>query len=52
MRGLLLGVDEAPMFLTYHLIYPPGTRIITVSRKPPLPLLYKEMAPLPVSASD
>jgi len=52
LRELLLGVHEAPMFLTYHLIYPPGTRIITVSRKPPLPLLYKEMAPLPVSASD
>lgn len=52
LRELLLGVDEAPMFLTYHLIYPPGTRIITVSRKPPLPLLYKEMAPLPISVSD
>ncbi len=52
LRELLLGVHEAPMFLTYHLIYPPGTRIITVSRKPPLPLLYKEMAPLPISVSD
>jgi len=50
LRELLLGVDEAPMFLTYHLIYPPGTRIITVSRKPPL--LYKEMALLPISVSD
>ncbi len=45
---LLREVPEAYMFLTYHLIYPPGTRIITVSSKPPLPLLYKEMAPLPV----
>ena len=52
LRELLLGVHEAPMFLTYHLIYPPGTRIITVPRKPPLPLLYKEMAPLPISVSD
>ena len=49
LRELLLGGDEAHMFLTYHLIYPPGTRIITVSRKSPLPLLYKEMAPLQVS---
>jgi hypothetical protein len=46
---LLLAGDETHMFLTYHLIYPPGTRIITVSLKPPLPLLYKEMAPLAVS---
>jgi len=52
LRELLFGVDEAHMFLTYHLIYPPGTRIITVSRKPPLPLLYKEMAPLPISVTE
>jgi hypothetical protein len=52
LRELLLGVDEAHMFLTYHLIYPPGTRIITVSRKPPLPLLYKEMAQLPIRVRD
>lgn len=52
LRELLLGSESAHMFLTYHLIYPPGTRIITVSRKPPLPLLYKEMAPLPVSVCD
>jgi hypothetical protein len=39
------------MYLTYHLIYPPGTRIITLSRKAPLPLLYKEMAPLPLIVS-
>jgi hypothetical protein len=49
LRELLLAGDETHMFLTYHLIYPPGTRIITVSLKSPLPLLYKEMAPLAVS---
>ena len=52
LRELLLGSEEAHMFLAYHLIYPPGTRIITVSRKPPLGLLYKEMAPLPVSVGE
>ena len=52
LRQLLLAADDAYMFLTYHLIYPPGTRIITISRKPPLPLLYKEMAPLPITVSD
>jgi hypothetical protein len=49
---LLLRNEEAHMFLCYHLIYPPGTRIITLSRKPPLPLLYKEMAPLPITVCE
>ena len=52
LRELLLGSEEAHMFLAYHLIYPPGTRIIAVSRKPPLGLLYKEMAPLTVSICE
>ncbi|MCB1932779.1 MAG: hypothetical protein KDI45_09950 [Candidatus Accumulibacter sp.] len=52
LRELLRGSDDLYMFLTYHLIYPPGTRIITISRKPPLPLLYKEMAPLPILICD
>jgi hypothetical protein len=33
---LLDSEEETHMFLAYHLIYPPGTRIITVSLKPPL----------------
>jgi hypothetical protein len=52
LRALLLGSDEAHMFLTYHLIYPPGTRIITVSSKPPLGLLYREMEPLTMVVSE
>lgn len=52
LRELLLGPEEAHMYLTYHLIYPPGTRIITLSRKSPLPLLYKEMAPLAISVFE
>ena len=52
LRELLLGQDESHMLLTYHLIYPPGTRIITLSRKSPLPLLYKEMAPLAISVFE
>jgi hypothetical protein len=46
---LLLNAETVHMFLTYHLIYPPETRIITVSSKAPLPLIYKETAPLRVS---
>ncbi|WP_313953241.1 hypothetical protein [Accumulibacter sp.] len=52
LRELLLGAGEAHMYLTYHLIHPPGTRIITISRKAPLPLLYKEMAPLQITVSE
>jgi hypothetical protein len=52
LRELLLGPEEAHMYLTYHLIYPPGTRIITLSQKSPLPLLYKEMAPLAISVFE
>ena len=52
LRELLLGPGDAYMFLTYHLIYPPGTRIITISRKPPLALLYKEMAALPITVHE
>lgn len=52
LRELLLGSEETHLFLTYHLMYPPGTRIITLSRKSPLPLLYKEMAPLAISVGE
>jgi len=52
LRDLLLKGDEAHMFLSYHLIYPPGTRILTLALKAPMPLLYKEMAPLQVTVSD
>lgn len=52
LRELLHARSETHMFLTYHLIYPPGTRIITLSGKAPMPLLYKEMAPLPVTLVD
>jgi len=52
LRELLLGAEDAHMYLTYHLIHPPGTRIITISRKAPLPLLYKEMAPLRITVCE
>lgn len=52
LRELLRDSPEAHMFLTYHLIYPAGTRIITISRNSPLPLLYKEMAQLSLILHD
>jgi hypothetical protein len=39
---------EVHMYLTYHLFYPPGTRIITFSSKRPGVLFYKEIEPFTV----
>ena len=49
LLDLLRDAETVHLFLTYHLIYPPGTRIITVSSKAPQLLIYKEVAPLRVS---
>ena len=40
--------NEVHMYLTYHLFYPPGTRIITFSSKRPGVLFYKEIEPFTV----
>jgi hypothetical protein len=34
------------LFLSYHIMYQRGTRIITFSRTPPWPLIYKEIDPM------
>ena len=34
------------LYQTYHLFYAPKTRILTLSRKAPLPIIYKEIDPL------
>ncbi|MCM8594796.1 hypothetical protein [Accumulibacter sp.] len=52
LRELLLSREEVHMFLSYHLIYPSGTRILTASSRPPLPLLYKEMAALQIAVYE
>jgi len=49
LRDVLKNAETVHLFLTYHLIYPPGTRIITVSSKAPQALIYRESAPLRVS---
>jgi hypothetical protein len=36
------------LYQTYHLFYPSGTRILTLSRRAPLLLVYREIAPLSV----
>lgn len=40
------------MYLTSHVYYPAGTRIITFSTRKPIPIMYKEITPLCVRLSE
>jgi hypothetical protein len=44
--GLLGNGRDLHLYQTYHLIYPSGTRILTLSRRAPLGLIYREIEPL------
>ena len=48
LMTLLRREEPTHLYLTYHLLYPQGTRIVTFSKKTPLPIIYKEMQPLTV----
>ena len=48
LNQLLANNKGLHLYLTYHLIYPKGTRIITFSTKQPLPLIYKEIEPIQI----
>ena len=48
LMGLLEEAVDLHLSQTYHLVYPSGTRILTLGRKAPLPLVYREIAPLRV----
>lgn len=39
---------ELHLYLTYHFIYPAGTRIMTFSTEQPMPLIYKEIEPIQI----
>jgi hypothetical protein len=43
---LLEDQRDLHLYQTYHLIYPSGTRILTLSRQAPLALIYRELTPL------
>jgi hypothetical protein len=45
---LLRRDGDLHLYQTYHLIYSSGTRILTLSRRAPLPLVYHEILPLTV----
>jgi hypothetical protein len=44
--ALLARGGDLHLYQTYHLIYPPGTRILTLSTRAPLGILYRELSPL------
>ena len=48
LLGLLHLAGDLHLYQTYHLIYPSGTRILTLSRRQPLALVYREIPPLRV----
>ncbi len=48
LMALLHSDEPTHLYLTYHLLYPQKTRILTFSKKAPLPIIYKEMRPLRV----
>ena len=50
LRWLLDAPGDLHLYLTYHLIYPSGTRILTLSRKAPMPIFYREIPPLRIQA--
>ena len=43
---LLKGSGDLYLLQTYHLVYATGTRILTLTRQPPLALVYREIQPL------
>lgn len=46
IRWIMGAPGDLHLYQTYHLFYPPKTRILTLSRKAPLPIIYKEIDPL------
>jgi hypothetical protein len=48
MTEMTRAAADLHLFQTYHLVYPSGTRILTLSRRAPLPLIYQEIAPFPL----
>jgi len=52
VMDLLADSGDLHLLQTYHVIYPSGTRILTLSRQSPLALVYREIEPLTLLISD
>ncbi len=46
VMDLVQAAGDLHLMQTYHVIYPSGTRILTLSRQSPLALVYREIRPL------
>lgn len=46
MHSILVGDQDFHVFLTSHLLYGTSARIITLSARKPLPIIYKEIGTL------
>ena len=46
VRDILQAPQDLHLYLSYHFMYPSGTRIITLSRSKPLHIIYKEIGPM------
>lgn len=51
--GKLLTEDGAlHLFQSYHLMFPTGTRILTLGKQAPMPLIYREIAPVALELAE
>ena len=48
LTQLMRAGSDPHLYLTYHLTYPSGTRIVTLSHRKPLPIIYKEIKPMDI----
>jgi len=48
LKEFLNTEEDVHLCLTSHFCYPPGTRIITFTKKKPLIIMYKEIQPMKV----
>lgn len=46
LRQMLEKPDDLHLYQTYHFLYQSGSRIITLSRKQPLAIIYKQISPM------
>ncbi|WPL14061.1 MULTISPECIES: hypothetical protein [Thiorhodovibrio] len=44
LQRILANKGALHLFQSYHLIFPAGTRILTLSQQAPMPLIYREIA--------
>lgn len=45
---LMQADKDLHLYLTYHFVYPSGTRIVTLSQRKPLSIIYKEVKPMDI----